>query len=319
MGIIQKEYNCFIISAFGTKPLIRNPDEVFDFDANQNEIKEAVKSYEGFHPDVRLKIRRADEFSGGVITKDIYEQLGNADLVIAEVSSLNLNVYYELGVRFALRRNATIMLALKGTPLPFDLHEVRIIFYEPGKLSERLAEFNRLIEDRLAGEMDSPVYAALRDIEVFPASGIEALRAQINLLQDIKEKKTYGLKITHPAEGAKVRDWFEVRGTFDTLPPKGAARLFNKSPAGFGYWSQDIVEIDAKTKTWKGRAHLGANPPEEGIIIIAVVGKAGSVLWDYYYKAGTETQNWPTIATLTDDIVECDHVKLLKPTDWLLL
>lgn len=312
-------YECFLISAFGNKPLLRDPTQLLDFDALQQDIKEAVQAYERTHSNVRILVRRSDDYAGGVITQEFYEQLYRADLVIAEISSPSLNVYYEVGVRMALRRHATILLALEGTPLPFDLREARVIFYQPGKLQAKVDELHRLMEARLGGEVDSPIYVALPDLEMMQGVEIEALREQIRLLQGITSQETYGLKIVSPGEGAQVGEWTQVIGTFRTLPPHGAARLFNKSPSGHGYWPQTIVELNLESKTWTGRFHLGASPPEEGIITITVVGKAGSVLWDYYEWAGERVKNWPPIQKLTDDIVECDHVWVVKPKKWFLV
>jgi len=310
----RKEYECFLISAFGTKPLIQDHSRTANFDVLLGEIKSAVQAYEETHPNVSLNIRRADDFSGGIITRQFYQQLHKADIVIAEVSSLNLNVYYELGVRMALRRNVTIMLALKGTPLPFDLHEVRVIFYEPGRLArDRLSELHRLMEDRLAGEEDSPIYAAIPDLEIMRKEGIDELREQIRTLQGIRKRETYGLKILSPAEGSEVGEWFDVSGTYSSLPPKNAARLLNKSPHALGYWPQSVVRLDTQTRTWTGRFHLGGKPPEVGRIVVAVVGKAGASLWEYYQKVGNETGRWPTIQNLTDDVQECDEVRVTKP------
>ncbi len=79
---------------------------------------------------------RADEISQpGIILNDIWSQLTEASVVIAEVTDANPNVYYEIGVAHALGK-PTILLALKGTRLPFDLGPHRCIYYEnsiPGR------------------------------------------------------------------------------------------------------------------------------------------------------------------------------------------
>lgn len=46
---------------------------------------------------------RADLQTGSVIIKDMLEQLVHADLVIADLTIPNANVYYEAGVRHAAR------------------------------------------------------------------------------------------------------------------------------------------------------------------------------------------------------------------------
>lgn len=114
-------YECFLISAFGEKPLLRNPNETVDFDKIQHEIKDAVQLYSHMRPDIHITIKRSDEYASGVISHEFFQQLYRADLVIAEISSPSPNVYYELGVRVALKRRTTILLALEDTPLPLSL------------------------------------------------------------------------------------------------------------------------------------------------------------------------------------------------------
>lgn len=73
---------------------------------------------------------RVDELSHpGVILNDIWAQITEASAVIAEVTDANPNVYYEVGVAHALRK-PTVLLAQRGTKLPFDLGPHRCIFYD---------------------------------------------------------------------------------------------------------------------------------------------------------------------------------------------
>jgi hypothetical protein len=79
---------------------------------------------------------RVDEVAGpGIILNDIWNNITEASVVIAEVSEANPNVYYEIGVAHALRK-PTVLLAQRGTKLPFDLGPHRCIFYDnsiPGR------------------------------------------------------------------------------------------------------------------------------------------------------------------------------------------
>jgi len=73
---------------------------------------------------------RIDEVSGpGIILNDIWSSIRESSIVIAEVSEANPNVYYEIGVAHALRK-PTVLLAQRGTKLPFDLGPHRCIFYD---------------------------------------------------------------------------------------------------------------------------------------------------------------------------------------------
>ena len=77
-----------------------------------------------------LECVRADEIRhSGSIDVQMYEQLLTADVVIADLSTSNPNALYELGIRHALRPNATIVVSENKLPYPFDLNHVRISSY----------------------------------------------------------------------------------------------------------------------------------------------------------------------------------------------
>ena len=77
-----------------------------------------------------LNAQRADEFRyPGVILQDIIGGLIQSTVVIAEISPENPNVFYELGYAHAIGK-PTILLARKGTDLPFDVSGFRVIFYD---------------------------------------------------------------------------------------------------------------------------------------------------------------------------------------------
>lgn len=91
----------------------------------------------GFDP-----LRIDDIYGPGIIVNDIMNNLSEASIVLAEISERNANVYYELGLAHALGK-PTLLMASKGTSLPFDVGPHRCIFYENtiagrGKLQESL-------------------------------------------------------------------------------------------------------------------------------------------------------------------------------------
>src|ERR1017187_124997 len=76
------------------------------------------------------RVVRADDIQrSGLITQDVTLGLARADLVIADLTDLNPNVFYELGVRHALRGQGTIMLIDESRTLdvPFDISPYRVI------------------------------------------------------------------------------------------------------------------------------------------------------------------------------------------------
>jgi hypothetical protein len=65
-----------------------------------------------------------------VIDRPMYENLLNAHVVVADLSTSNANAIYELGVWHALRPSTTIVLAENNFTFPFDLSHLSILKYE---------------------------------------------------------------------------------------------------------------------------------------------------------------------------------------------
>jgi hypothetical protein len=79
-----------------------------------------------------LEVLRADEIPGpGIIFRDMQDRIAESNVVIAEISAPNQNVFYELGYAHALN-TPTILLAQRGREdeLPFDIRSYRVIFYD---------------------------------------------------------------------------------------------------------------------------------------------------------------------------------------------
>jgi hypothetical protein len=76
-----------------------------------------------------FEVVRIDEKAGpGVIFQDIQREIEQAEIVIAEITPANPNVFYELGYAHALGK-PTILLAQRGAQLPFDISSFRVVFY----------------------------------------------------------------------------------------------------------------------------------------------------------------------------------------------
>lgn len=78
----------------------------------------------------KFEVVRIDEKVGpGVIFQDMQREIAQADVIIAEITPANPNVFYELGYAHALGK-PTILLARRGTSLPFDIRSFRVVFYD---------------------------------------------------------------------------------------------------------------------------------------------------------------------------------------------
>lgn len=83
--------------------------------------------------DCGLRAIRADKVSNpGNINKDLIMRLAEAELVVADLTDANANVFYEIGIRHALRRSGTLLLLDRSRTkdIPFDLGQYRVIEYE---------------------------------------------------------------------------------------------------------------------------------------------------------------------------------------------
>jgi hypothetical protein len=113
---------CFVISPIGqegTASFAKFKDVL------EYLIKPAVKDC-GYD----IQVIRADDISrSGSFIRDILESLYASFVVIADLSEQNPNVFYELGVRHALRPR-TILIAQAVDEIPSDLREYRTIVYD---------------------------------------------------------------------------------------------------------------------------------------------------------------------------------------------
>ena len=95
-----------------------------EFDAVYRDVvKDVCEAY-------AIPAMAANEVAGpGLIISDIIREINEAQLVIADITPMNANVYFEVGYALALKK-PMILLARKDTSLPFDVAGFRVLFYE---------------------------------------------------------------------------------------------------------------------------------------------------------------------------------------------
>lgn len=95
--------------------------------------------------DIRdLNVRRGDNPNSPTsILTDILEEIEKAEIIIADLTGLNPNVLYELGIAH-VRCESVIILCQKGQKLPFDLASIRCIFYDVSTRSGQIDLANQL-------------------------------------------------------------------------------------------------------------------------------------------------------------------------------
>ncbi len=118
---------CFMIMPYNTKATGAEtgsgaPDKV-NFDRLWDAALRPAIEEAGYEP------VRANEDIGALIIQEMLERLAISDLVLAEVSIPNGNVYYEVGIRHAAQRQGCILTAAEWAKPLFDINQMRQIRY----------------------------------------------------------------------------------------------------------------------------------------------------------------------------------------------
>ncbi|WP_234683510.1 tetratricopeptide repeat protein [Bradyrhizobium monzae] len=183
----------FVAMPYGERkaPLdYEEPDKtcVIDFDAVWTGILQPA-----IPPGYQTK--RADELrQPGLIDRMYNEWLFDADIVLADLTFGNPNVYYELGIRQALSKKGTVLVACKGSKLPFDVRNQYVINYDyfaAPALRAFQADLRQAIENASTLEMDSPVHVFLPGLSIgrylgekSPEAKVQELSLKIRALED---------------------------------------------------------------------------------------------------------------------------------------
>jgi len=222
----------FIIRPFGTKKDSAGAE--IDFERVDRELigpaLEAVKLGGGTTGEI---------VDAGNIREDMFGLLFEADVVVCDITILNANVFYELGIRHALRKKSTVMI--KGQPTkdgtPFDLLTDRYLPYDIGNPG---ASKNKLIETLNASlkserETDSPIFQMLPSLPEADPSKVRTVpvdfREEVNRARAAKSKgwlrllsgevcnqrfQWGGLKFVATAQW-DLKDWAGARESWETI------------------------------------------------------------------------------------------------------
>jgi hypoxanthine phosphoribosyltransferase len=127
-------------------------------------IVPAVK--EAYRDDVEVE-READASSPGAIDKRIVEQTASADIAIVDITGQNPNVFFELGMRYVLKKSTTILLRQKGTEIPFDIAPYRCVEYDPKWDGAEISK--RRIREAIISAIKSPQTTDSLVYNVYPS------------------------------------------------------------------------------------------------------------------------------------------------------
>lgn len=254
---------CFVVMGFGKKTDFET-GRTLDLDKTyKNIIKPAVEA-------AGLKCVRADEIvHSGLIDVPMYEQLLNADLVVADLSTANRNAFYELGVRHALRPYTTIIISEDGIkpPLPFDInHLVNRMYHHLGEDIgyDEAMRFRGVLTDAIKTilknnppQSDSPVYTFIRDLtrptikpsteEELGGAVAEGLSgADADEKTELHDAATHSVLMQQVEKAQKAGDFVTAKALLTTI--RGLMKADNPDRPDDPYIIQRLALVTYKSK-----------------------------------------------------------------------
>lgn len=176
---------CFVLMPFGVKPTVSG--RTIDFDRVYNELLRPAIERSGMDP-----VRADEEVVGGIVHKPMFERLLLCDYAIADLTTANANVFYELGVRHAVRPHTTVLVFASGERLPFDLAPDRGLNYQlsagghPEGAPGFVDSLTSILEATREPSVDSPIYQLLGDWPELSHSKTDVFRDRVREDNDIK-------------------------------------------------------------------------------------------------------------------------------------
>lgn len=173
-------------------------------------IEEALIPDDEYFFDVALV---SDNTKSDVIQNTIIKNLYHADVIICDLSSLNPNVFFELGIRMAYRKPCVLLLDDK-TSAPFDVAPIRYIQYPSSfhryELEEKQKELRKTVIEVHKTYKDSQkvAYAPFfTEVNVTEVADID--RQERSVLEDIQIKLDYLMQNSSETNGDSFKKFLD--------------------------------------------------------------------------------------------------------------
>lgn len=186
---------CFILMPFSKKKDATGRE--IDFDAVYEQLIAPAVRAAGLEP-----LRADEEKTGGIIHKPMFERLILCEYAVADLTSANANVFYELGVRHAAKPHTTVLLFAEGSgQLPFDVAQLRAIPYglpadgQPAAVTTFQALLTTRLREARTPTHDSPLYQLLEDYPEIDHTKTDIFREQVAYSKVMKERLAQARKV----------------------------------------------------------------------------------------------------------------------------
>lgn len=208
---------CFVISPIGDEGTVirERSDQIL-----KHIITSSVEQ-------LGYSIIRADKIAEpGIITTQIIEHIVDAELVIADLTDKNPNVFYELAIRHATRK-PLVQLINKGEVIPFDVAATRIIQFDLQSLDSVASAKEEIISqvklfEAGKNEINNPISVSL-DLKLLKESGNIEERSLADIVEAVSDLR---LAVTSMDKGvASPKQLDELKQMIDSLPSKLESRF----------------------------------------------------------------------------------------------
>lgn len=253
---MEGKKTCFVITPIGDEntAIRRHIDGIID---------QAIIPAIGEEFQVKVAHR---EYEIGSINDKVIQSIYNSDLVIANLTGLNPNVMFEIAIRYSFGKPA-IVIAEKGTKLPFDIVDENTIFYinDPAGAADLKDTIKKFMEKIKWDKQEyGPVFSAIRNAAVINTietgiSGEENKNAFSFLVEKISkiENEIQGIRFYRnqpdnltiiARKSAKViaNDLYGKEDNSDAIIYKFIRSSVNRFVSTYGDSSEDVLINELK-------------------------------------------------------------------------
>lgn len=185
---------CFVLMPFGKKT--DAVGKTIDFDAVYRQIIAPAIVEAGLE-----SLRADEEMTGGIIHKPMFERLILCEYAVADLTTANANVFYELGLRHAVRPWSTVLVFAEGDRLPFDVSLLRGLPYklnpdglpadaetDKKNLARQLTEARKAATENPESVKDSPLYQLVENYPQVDHTKTDVFRDRVQYSNEIKKR-----------------------------------------------------------------------------------------------------------------------------------
>ena len=236
---------CFVVMGYGVRPDLSSGKKI-NLDRVYQDIIKPVVTECGYEC-----IRGDEVLDSGLIDESMYYGILESDLVVADISTLNPNAIYELGVRHGVRRFRTIIMMETGDKFFFDLNHSRTLTYTYYRRKDTFVTEAEKVKERLKGiiqnievneQVDSPLYKFVNDLQ--EPQRAESLRSRKTDSKPIYER------IIEASNLRKKEQYAEAYALFEALSEDIPSDPFFKQQMALCTYKQDESSIELLDKAY---------------------------------------------------------------------